>query len=133
MEIKHLSAFCGNRHLSILSRKRAVQYFLAGIKDEARIFKEYGLSRKLLWKNRQWYWKYFQKPHILYKNGILMKNDKKALEKRIKELEKMNSQLRKQLDWEETKSLLYKKLIEIAEEDLGIDLEKKDGAKQFRK
>jgi len=133
MEIKHLSRFCGNRHLSITTRKRVIQYLLAGIKNETRILKEYGLSRKLIQKNRFWYWKHFLKPHIQYKNGILMGNDKKSLEKRVRELEKANKELKKRLDWEETKSLVYKKLIEIAEEDMDIEISKKDGAKRSKK
>ena len=133
MEIKHLSRFCGNRHLGIDSRKRAIQYFLAGIKNEARILKEYGLNRKLIHRNRLWYWKHFQKPHLIYRTGILMKKDKKSLEKRIRELEKANRELKKRLDWEETKSLVYKKLIEIAEEDMDIEISKKDGAGRSRK
>ena len=62
-----------------------------------------------------------------------MGNDKTSLKRRIKELEQANKDLEKKLEWEKTKSLVYKKLIEIAEEDLDTDISKKDGAGRFRK
>lgn len=48
----------------------------------------------------------------------------------IEELQKQIKQLNRQLEDERIKAELYKKMIEIAERDLGIPIEKKYGAKR---
>ncbi|WMX12310.1 hypothetical protein [Aureispira sp. CCB-E] len=62
-----------------------------------------------------------------------MKSEKKAMQDRIKALEKENAALKKQLDRTELKSYTYETMIKIAEEDFDIPLRKKLGAKQFKK
>lgn len=47
----------------------------------------------------------------------------KALEEKIKQLEK-------ELNIEKHKALLYEKIVEVAEEELGVSIRKKPGAKQ---
>ena len=54
--------------------------------------------------------------------------DKRSVQERI--LEARIKQLEQELRDEKIKSLAYKTMIEIAEEELGVDISKKAGAKQ---
>jgi len=125
------------RKLSVLTRKKLVEYWLSGIKDERRIRQEYGVDKRMLQQFNRWYRKIKEKQHtplgIHLKKPKKMKSDKKAMQDRIKALEKENAALKKQLDWTELKSYTYETMIKIAEKDFDIPLRKKLGAKQFKK
>ena len=51
-------------------------------------------------------------------------------DKRLQELLKQNKKLQRELEDERIRAGLYKKMIEIAERDLGIPIEKKYGARR---
>jgi transposase-like protein len=53
-----------------------------------------------------------------------------AQQQTIEQLQEQIKQLKRQLEDEQIKAELYKKMIEIAERDLGIPIEKKYGAKR---
>jgi transposase len=53
-----------------------------------------------------------------------------AKQKTIEQLEEENKRLQRELEDEKTRTGLYKKMIEIAERDLGIPIEKKYGARR---
>jgi transposase-like protein len=55
---------------------------------------------------------------------------KSKIEKTVKELEQENKMLKKQLEEEKLKSLVYEKVIEIAERDLKLDIVKKYGVRR---
>ncbi|WMX17602.1 hypothetical protein [Aureispira sp. CCB-E] len=90
------------RKLSVLTRKKVVEYWLSGIKDERRIRQEYGVDKKMLQQLNCWYRKIKEKQYtpskIHLKKPIKMKSEKKAMQDRIKALEKENAALKKQLD-----------------------------------
>ena len=56
----------------------------------------------------------------------------RSLEKSLRErtLEAKVAQLEKKLKEEQLKSMAYSTMIDVAEEELGIDIRKKSGAKQ---
>jgi transposase-like protein len=53
-----------------------------------------------------------------------------AKQKTIEQLQEENKRLQRELEDERTRAGLYKKMIEIAERDLGITIEKKYGARR---
>jgi hypothetical protein len=53
-----------------------------------------------------------------------------AEQKTMEQLQEENKRLRRELEEEKTRTGLYKKMIEIAERDLGIPIEKKYGARR---
>lgn len=125
------------RKLSVLTRRKLVEYWLAGIKDERRIRQEYGVDKRMLQQLNCWYRKMKEKQYtpseIHLKKPRKMISEKKAMQDRIKALERENATLKKQLDWAELKSYTYETMIKIAEDDFEIPLRKKLGAKQFKK
>lgn len=125
------------RKLSVLTRKKIVEYWLLGIKDERRIRQEYGVNKKMLQQLNRWYRKIKEKEYaplkVHLKKPTKMKSKKKATEDHTKALEKEIADLKKRLEWAELKSYTYETMIKIAEEDFGIPLRKKPGAKQFKK
>ncbi len=131
--LQHTSRFSGKRRLSVSARKRAVQYWLLGLKTEQQLFQQYGLNRNLLWNCRRWYWQHFEKPYRSLPKLRVMRSKEKALMERIKQLEKKNKELEKALDWEQIKSLAFETMIQIAEDELDITIKKKPGAKPSEK
>lgn len=57
----------------------------------------------------------------------------KKIEKTAEELREQNKLLRKQLEEEKLKTLIYQKVIEIAERDYKLDITKKYAAKRLKK
>jgi transposase-like protein len=53
-----------------------------------------------------------------------------AKQKTIEQLQEENKRLQRELEDEKTRAGLYKKMIEIAERDMGIPIEKKYGARR---
>ena len=135
--MQHSSRFYKNRRISTLVRKRAIQYFLSGIKSEKQIHQQYGTDRILLWKWRRWYWQHFEQPHLSPylspSKTVQMRSKEKALRDRIKALEKEKKELEKALDWERIKSETFETMIRIAEDELELPIRKKPGAKQSGK
>lgn len=125
------------RKLSVSTRKKIVEYWLLGIKDERRIRQEYGVNKKMLQQLNRWYRKIKDKQYapssVHSKKPTKMKSKKTTTEDRMQALEEENARLKKQLEWAELKSYTYETMIKIAEEDFGIPLRKKPGAKQFKK
>jgi transposase len=71
--------------------------------------------------------KEYGKNHLLSKVVRIEMKDEKNI---IRELEKRNRQLEKALADEKLKSMCLEALVEIAQEDYGIDLKKKSGKKE---
>jgi hypothetical protein len=132
-KLSHLSKFGCKRKLSVSVRKKIIQYWLSGLKTEQEIRQQYGMGRNLLLHTHRWYNRHFEQPHLSQQKQQVMKSENKSLKAKIKALEKRNKELEKQLEWAELKSFTYEKLIEVTEEDLGIPIRKKAGAKQFKK
>lgn len=105
-------------------REFVVLEYFSGTINLSLLVEKYGLTRDLLsnWAKR------FRKKYPLERLNLSLmtskeKREKAALERRIKELEK-------KLEYERLRSLGYKTMIDVAERELGIDIEKKSGTKQ---
>ena len=110
------------------------------VKLKARIIKEYlqgDMSFGMLSK------KYKINPGVISRWVRIIKNGRPVIQsgkitkftgmaeqKTMEQLQEENKRLRRELEEEKTRTGLYKKMIEIAERDLGIPIEKKYGAKR---
>jgi transposase-like protein len=106
-------------------KQRVVEEVLTGKYTQAEARRIYGIKSKsgiLEWirviHGQE------RRPKTIKKLTEMQKDLKEeSLRRRIEELEK-------ELRIEKHKSLLYEKLVEVAEEELGIEIKKKSGAKQ---
>ena len=105
-------------------RTYVVTEYFSGTISLSSIQQKYGLGSSLLsnWCHS------FRRQFPLEKVNLKLMNEqerreKASLERRIKELEK-------KLEDERLRSLGYKTMIDVAERELGIDIEKKSGTKQ---
>lgn len=124
------------RKLSVSTRKKIVEYWLLGIKTEQQIRQQYGVDAQLLQQLSRWYRKTKKTTSSTSSTpskSTTMKSEKKALQQRIKALEKENAALKKHLEWVELKSFTFETMIKVAEDELDIPLRKKYGAKPFKK
>ena len=133
----HLSVLGLKRKRSVRSRKRAMQYLLSGIRTERQVCQQYGLNRILLWELRRWYWRHFEAPHfsspVFPPKQTKMRSKEKALQERIRKLEKEKQELEKALEWERIRSQTFETMIDITEKELGLPIRKKHGARQSGK
>ena len=133
-DLWHLSALGLNRRLGVRSRKRAMQYLISGIRTEKQVCQQYGLNRILLWELRRWYWRHFEAPHFSSPvKHTVMRTKEKALQERIRKLEKEKRELEKALEWERIRSQTFETMIDITEKELGLPIRKKPGARQSGK
>ena len=106
-------------------RDQVCRDYLSSNLSHNEIAKKYGLSSKEV--SKWWLRIYRKKPDIQEEPLIPMteeeKQDKLALEKRIQALEK-------QLSHERLRTLALETLIDVAEEELDLDIRKKPGTKQ---
>ena len=112
-------------------KQKVVEEVLSGKYTQAEARLIYGIKSKsgiLEWIRISQCQERRDRRPITIKTLTEMQKDQKAesLKRRIKELEK-------ELKIERHKSLLYEKLVEVAEEELGIEIKKKYGAKQSHK
>ena len=135
------------RKLSILTKKKIVEFYKSGLKGEKQIRQEYGVSPLLLEKLVRWYNRYFLNPQKNYyqtvKSRAMARPKKKrktsenarekALEKELKLLKQKNQKLEKALKWEELKTKVYETMVDIAEKEFDLPIRKKFGTKQFEK
>lgn len=114
----------GNKTYSESLKREVVRSVKLGLLSKAEARKKYdirGHTAVLKWIRN------FEKSDpSFHKTMDYNKSDKKALIKRIKELER-------QLEDEQIRSFGYSKMIDIAEEQLKISIRKKPDTKQSRK
>jgi len=109
-----------HRSYSESFKRMVVSEFERGPLNKDQLQVKYGIggnSRVLVWCRR------YGKLHYPYKGNITGRPMKDPQKQRIKDLEQ-------QLKAEKLKVLAYQKLIEIAEQEEGISILKKDGTKQ---
>jgi len=102
-------------------------------KEEAR--RKYGIRGKSAVLN--WLRKYGLEPELLKENEISLpsmeESSKKDIQKELRQLEAEKAALEEQLKLAQLKIKGYEIMIKMGKEKFGVDLEKKDGAKQSRK
>lgn len=106
-------------------KKKVVEEVLSGKYSQAEARRIYGI------KSKSGILEWIRKIHGETRRPITI-NTLTAMQKEQKEetLKKRIKELEKELNIEKHKSLLYEKLVEVAEEELGIEIKKKYGAKQ---
>jgi transposase len=109
-------------------REQVALDYLRGDLSAAQVAEKYGLPSKYTVKN--WVRSHAGNaeiaPSIPEEMTEEEKDKLKALERRVKELER-------QLEDERLRSLGYSTMIDVAEEELGVSIRKKSGSKQSRK
>lgn len=110
------------RYFSESFRKKKVQEIEKNLVSISEICKEYHVSRTAIYK---WIYKYSSMRKKQERQVVELKSDTvkiKYLQARIKELEQIVGQKQLLIDFKE-------KMIELAEEQYGIDIKKKYGSK----
>ncbi len=110
------------RNFSVDFKKKKVRELERNITSIPDICKTYSVSRSAVYK---WIYKYSIMAKKQVKQVVEAKSDTqkiKALEERIKELERIVGQKQLLLEFQD-------KMIEIAEADYGVDIKKKVGSK----
>jgi len=114
----------GNKTYSESLKQEVVRSVRLGLLSKAEAKRKYdikGHSEVLKWIRK------FEDTEHRFNNSMdYSKSDKKALIKRIKELER-------QLEDEQIRSFGYSKMIDIAEDQLKISIRKKSDAKQSKR
>ncbi len=135
------------RKFCILTKKRIVEFYKSGLKNEKQIRQEYGLTPTLLEKLVGWYNKHFINPHKSYYKTQKIKTMKrskrtakkattskeKSLEQQLKKLQKEKKELEQALEWAQLKSHVYETMVDVAEKELNLPIRKKFGTKQSEK
>jgi transposase-like protein len=133
---------------SLVEKRRIAEEYLSGTENQTSLNMKYRIKGKSAILN--WIRQFGFEPLYEIKKAEKMKKpvddkslivaENQELRRRILELEaglaKLESDssevdsLKKKLEYAEMSAIAYKKMIEIAEETLGIDIRKKPGAKQ---
>ena len=116
-------------------KKQAVQMVAAELLSEDEACHKFRISRRLL---HQWqrcgsppgYDKFFIQP---YTNPKPMAKKKLTDQEKIEQLQKQLKESQQQLKYANLKKEAYETMIQIAEEELNITIEKKSGARQSKK
>lgn len=111
-------------------KKKAVQMISAGLLSEQQACQKYRITLKLLHEWQRWYDEYFIQP---YQNTSTMPKKKLSDKERIKQLEAQLKESQKQAKYEKLKREAYETMIDIAQEEFNIKIEKKPGARQSKK
>lgn len=112
------------------TKKQAVQMVAAGLLSEDEVCQKYKISCKLLHQWQHWYDRFFIQP---FQNPEPMAKKKRTDQEKIKHLEHRLKDAEQQAKYERLKREGYETMINIAEEELNIQIRKKRGAKQSKK
>ncbi len=113
-------------------KSRIIKEYLKGDKSFAMLGKQYGINPGII---SRWVRivRYGREPKADVRKISKFTGMKQKLNKSAEELQEENLQLRKQLEEEKLKGLVYEKVIEIAKRDYNIDLLKKYEARRSSK
>lgn len=111
-------------------KKQAVQMVAADLLSEEEACQKFKISRRLLHQWQCWYDKFFVQPHI---NPQPMAKKKLTDQEKIERLQKQLKETQQQLKYANLKKEAYETMIQVAEEEFDITIEKKRGAKRFKK
>ena len=111
-------------------KKQAVQMVVAGLLSEDEACQRFKISSRLMHQWQRWDDKYFVQPHV---NPQLMAKKKLTDQEKIEQLQKQLKETQQQLKYANLKKEAYETMIQVAEEEFNIKVEKKPGAKQSKK
>jgi transposase-like protein len=114
-----------NRYFSVPEKLHILAELAEGLLTDAQAIDKYQLSSKLLRAWRKW-----RHLHILKKyNPCTVSKPKKSPAEQLKELERKNRELQKELEYQKLRADALDKLIEVGERELNISIRKKSGSK----
>ena len=111
-------------------KKQAVQMVAAERLSEDEACHKFKISRRLLHQWQCWYDNFFIQP---YTNPKPMAKKKLSDKEKIEQLQKQLKETQQQLKYANLKKVAYETMIQVAEEELNITIEKKSGARQSKK
>ena len=111
-------------------KKQAVQMVATELLSEDEACHKFKISRRLLHQWQRWYDKFFIQPHV---NPQPMAKKKLTDQEKIELLQKQLKETQQQLKYANLKKEAYETMIQVAEEELNIKIEKKRGARQSKK
>ncbi|WPP50923.1 DUF1153 domain-containing protein [Catalinimonas niigatensis] len=117
-------------YFPLKTKKKAVQLVSVGLLTEDQACQKFKISLKLLHEWQRWYDRYFVQP---YQNPTAMARKKLSDKEKIKLLESQLKESQQQAKYEKLKREAYETMINIAEEEFNIQIEKKRGARQSKK
>ena len=113
------------RYFSVPKKLHILGQLAEGLLTDAQAIDKYQLSLKLLRAWRKW-----RHEHILKKyNPRTVSKPKKSPAQQLKELERKNRELQKELEYQKLRADALDKLIEVGERELNITIRKKSGSK----
>ncbi|MEK6482611.1 DUF1153 domain-containing protein, partial [Catalinimonas sp. 4WD22] len=112
-------------YFPLRTKKKAVQFVATGLLSEEEACNKFSISLKLLHEWQRWYDRYFVQP---YQNPDAMATKKLTDKEKIKLLERQLKESQQQAKYEKLKREAYETMINIAEEEFNIQIEKKRGA-----
>lgn len=116
---------------SVGFKRRMVERLRMGLATEAEICKQHEISLNLLREWSRWYERHFLRLHQISSSPMAYRPKSKEPKAQIAELQEQLKLKQKQLQDAELTAEMYKIIIRIASEELGVDLEKKFGSGQF--
>ncbi len=115
-----------NRYFSIPEKFHILGELAEGLLTDVQAIDIYQLSPKLLRAWRKW-----RHQHILKKHNLrTVSKPKKSPAEQLKELERRNRELQKELEYQKLRADALDKLIEVGERELNISIRKKSGSKR---
>jgi hypothetical protein len=117
-------------YFPLRTKKKVVQLVSVGLLTEEQACQKFKITLKLLHEWQRWYDRYFVQPYL---NPEPMAKKKLSDKEKIKLLERQLKESQQQLKYQKLKSEAYETMIEIAEEEFNIKIEKKSGARQSKK
>jgi transposase-like protein len=114
-----------NRYFSVPEKLHILAQLAEDLLTDAQAIDKYQLSPKLLRAWRKW-----RHQHIIRKyNPRTVSKPKKSPVQQVKELERRNRELQKELEYQKLRADALDKLIEVGERELKISIRKKSGSK----
>ena len=114
------------RYFSVPKKLHILGQLAEGLLTDAQAIDKYQLSPKLLRAWRKWRHEYILKKH----NPRTVSKPKKSPAEQLKELERKNRELQKELEYQKLRADALDKLIEVGERELNISIRKKSGSKR---
>lgn len=116
----------GTEPYDLKLKAKIIEKYLAGDASFAMLSREHRIHPGVI---SRWI-RVIKNGRPVSKRGKISKFTGMAQQQTIEQLQEQIKKLNRQLEDERIKAALYKKMIEIAERDLGIPIEKKYGAKR---
>jgi transposase len=106
-------------------RRKVALHYLEGNQSVLEVALEYGVKKQSVQN-----WSRIFSKELAEKESIVITDMTDQESKDLEQLKKQNEALKKSLEYERIKNFALETMIDLAKEELGIDLRKNSGAKQ---